>query len=147
VEVEVVDAPLVYNLLLGRNWTYAMVIIVSSIFRMLCFPHQGEIVAIDQLSFLYSSLNASIGPSIPVVYNSQPTTKNIGVRMYSSLMGTFKFSTPTHLIYTMSSTPASVEKSIPFLTSYFSDPWTLPFPPSSIEGQSHAGMAMQLSTT
>jgi hypothetical protein len=25
VEVEVVDAPLDYNLLLGRNWTYAMV--------------------------------------------------------------------------------------------------------------------------
>jgi hypothetical protein len=29
VEVEVVDAPLDYNLLLGCNWTYAMVIVVS----------------------------------------------------------------------------------------------------------------------
>jgi hypothetical protein len=38
-EVEVVDAPLDYNLLLGRNWTYAMVVVVSSIFCMLCFPH------------------------------------------------------------------------------------------------------------
>jgi hypothetical protein len=28
VEVEVVDAPLDYNLLLGRNWTYAMIAIV-----------------------------------------------------------------------------------------------------------------------
>jgi hypothetical protein len=47
VEVEVVDAPLNYNLLLGRNWTYSMVIVVSSIFRTLGFPHQGKIVTID----------------------------------------------------------------------------------------------------
>jgi hypothetical protein len=37
VDVEVVDAPLDYNLLLGRNWTYAMTAIVSSVFRTLCF--------------------------------------------------------------------------------------------------------------
>jgi hypothetical protein len=37
VEVEVVDAPLDYNIFLGRNWTYAMTTIVSSIFRILCF--------------------------------------------------------------------------------------------------------------
>jgi hypothetical protein len=147
VEVEVVDAPLDYNLLLGRNWTYAMVTVVSSVFHMLCFPHQGEIVTIDQLYFAYSSPNASVGPSIPVVENSQPTTKNIGVRMYSSLMGTFDFSAPIHHIYAMSSTPASVERSIPFRTSYFSDPWTLPSLTLSIEGQSHAGMAMSLSTS
>jgi hypothetical protein len=42
VEVEVVDAPLDYNLLLGRNWTYDMVIVISSIFCVLCFPHQGR---------------------------------------------------------------------------------------------------------
>jgi hypothetical protein len=70
VEVDVVDAPLDYNLLLGHNWTYAMVIVVSSIFHMLCFPHQGKIVTIDQLSFAYSILNTSVGPSIPVVKNS-----------------------------------------------------------------------------
>jgi hypothetical protein len=145
VEVEVVDAPLNYNLLLGCNWTYAMVIVISSIFCTICFPHQGEIVMIDQLSFVYSSLNASVGPPIPVVNNSQPTTKNIGVRMYSSLMGTFDFSTPTHHIYAMSSTLTLVEKSIPFHTSYFSDAWTLPSSNSSIEGWSHASMAMLLS--
>jgi hypothetical protein len=147
VEVEVVDAPLNYNLLLGHNWTYAMVIIVLSIFHTLCFPHQGEIVTIDQLSFAYSSSNASVGPSIPMVDNYQLTTKNIGFRMYSSLMATFNFSAPTHHVYAMSSTPTSVEKSIPLCTSYFSDPWTLPSPTSSIEGQSHVGMAMPLSTT
>ena len=47
VKVEVVDAPLDYNLLLGCNWTYAMTVIVSSIFRTLYFPHDGKIVMID----------------------------------------------------------------------------------------------------
>jgi hypothetical protein len=73
VEVEVVDAPLDYNLLLGRNWTYAMVTVVSFVFRTPCFPHEGKIMMIDQLSFAYASPNASVGPSIPVIDNSQPT--------------------------------------------------------------------------
>jgi hypothetical protein len=82
VELEVVDAPLDYNLLLGCNWTYDMVVVVSSVFRTLCFPHQGEIVMIDQLSFAYSSPSASVGLSIPVIENFQSTTENIGVGMY-----------------------------------------------------------------
>jgi hypothetical protein len=89
VEVEVVDAPIDYNLLLGHNWTYAMVVVISSVFCVLCFPHQGEIVTIDQLSFAYSSRNAFVGPSIPVIDNSQLSIENIGVKMYSFLMGTF----------------------------------------------------------
>jgi hypothetical protein len=44
----------------------------------------------------------------------------------------------------MSSRPSSTERSIPFRTSHFSDPWTLPSPTLSIEGQSHASMAMPL---
>jgi hypothetical protein len=39
VEVEVVDAPLDYNLLLGHNWTYAIFTIISFVFHILCFPH------------------------------------------------------------------------------------------------------------
>jgi hypothetical protein len=144
VEVGVVDAPLDYNLLLGHNWTYAIIVVVSSIFRVLCFPHQGEIMMIDQLSFAYSSPNASVGPSIPVIEHSQSATENIGVGMYSSLMGTFDFSTLIHHIYAISSRPASTERSIPFHASYFSDPWTLPSSTSLIEGQLHASMDMPL---
>jgi hypothetical protein len=51
VEVEVVDAPLNYNLLLGRSWTYAMQVVVATVFQVLLFPHEGQIVTIDQLSF------------------------------------------------------------------------------------------------
>jgi hypothetical protein len=48
----VVDAPLDYNLLLGRSWTYAMQAVVATAFRVLLFPHEGRIVTIDQLSLL-----------------------------------------------------------------------------------------------
>jgi hypothetical protein len=114
VEVEVVDAPLDYKLLLGRNWTYAMVAIVSSFFHTLCFPHEGKIVMVDQLSFAYSIPNVSIGPLIPVIENYQLTIENISVRMYSSLMGNFNFTTPTHHVYAMSSRLISTRRSIPF---------------------------------
>ena len=51
VEVEVIDAPLDYNLLLGRNWTYAMSAVASAVFRVVVFPHEGKAVTIDQLDF------------------------------------------------------------------------------------------------
>jgi hypothetical protein len=82
-----------------------------------------------------------------VIDNSQPTTEDIGVRMYSSLMGTFDFVTPIHHIYAMSSRFASSMMSVPFRTSYFNDPWTLPSPTMSCEGQSHIRMQMLLSAT
>jgi len=46
-EVEIVDVNLDYNLLLGRNWIYEMDAIVSSLFCILCFPHEGRIVKVD----------------------------------------------------------------------------------------------------
>ena len=42
IEVEVVDGPLDYNLLLVRNWMYSMQAIASSVFRVVCFPHNGK---------------------------------------------------------------------------------------------------------
>jgi hypothetical protein len=47
VEVEVVDVFLDYNLLLGRTWTYAMQAVDVTIFWVLLFPHEGQIMSID----------------------------------------------------------------------------------------------------
>jgi hypothetical protein len=145
VDVEVVDAPLDYNLLLGCNWTYAMTSIVSSILCTLCFPHEGKIVMIDQLSFTHAIPSASIGPSIPVIENSQSETEDVGVEMYSSLMGSFDFLAPIHHIHAISSEPSSSMRFVPFCTSYFNYPWTLPSLNMSCEVQSHIGMEMPLS--
>ena len=51
VEVEVIDAPLDYNLLLGRSWTYAMSAIASAVFWVVVFPHEGKLVTVEQLDF------------------------------------------------------------------------------------------------
>jgi hypothetical protein len=51
IEVEVVDASLNYNLLLGRSWTYSMQVVVGIVFWVVFFLHEGRIVTIDQLSF------------------------------------------------------------------------------------------------
>ena len=51
VEVEVIDAPLNYNFLLGRSWTYAMFAIASTVFQVVVFPHEGKLVTIGQLDF------------------------------------------------------------------------------------------------
>jgi hypothetical protein len=93
VEIEVVDASLDYNLLLGRSWTYAMQAVVAIVFWVFFFPHEGRIVTIDQLSF--SRPDPSLGASIvPMIDNPQPDIINVGVGLCPSLMGNFDYPPP-----------------------------------------------------
>ena len=63
--VMVVQGPLYYNLLLGRDYIYSMGAIVSSLFRVMCFPHEGRIVQlVDQLSFPGSNTTIIQMPSL-----------------------------------------------------------------------------------
>ena len=48
----VVQALLDFNILLGSNYVYAMKAVVSTLFRVMHFPHDGKIVTIDQISFV-----------------------------------------------------------------------------------------------
>jgi hypothetical protein len=90
IKVEVVDAPLDYNLLLGRSWTYAMHVVVTTVFRVLLFPHEGRIVSIDQLSF--SCHDPSSGAStVPMIDNPQHDIVNVGVGLCPPFMGTFDY--------------------------------------------------------
>jgi hypothetical protein len=52
IDVMVVQGPLDFNFLLGRDYVYAMKVVVSTLFRVMSFPHNGNIVTIDQLSFI-----------------------------------------------------------------------------------------------
>ena len=67
IEVEVIDAPLDYNLLLGRSWTYAMSAIASAILRVVVFPHEGKLVTIDQLDFTQKGCLESNESVVPLV--------------------------------------------------------------------------------
>jgi hypothetical protein len=104
-DVEVVDALLDYNLLLGRSWFYAMTVIASSIFRCVQFPHQSKIVTVDQLDFCMTDARAPATNNIPFLGDHKITYESVGVILlkYSSLMGTFPTPLPstTHHISTV----------------------------------------------
>ena len=52
IDVMVVQGPLDFNLLLRHDYVYAMKVIVSVLFRVMHFPHHGNIVTFDKLSFV-----------------------------------------------------------------------------------------------
>ena len=89
VDVDVVDGPLEYNIILGRPWVYAMTAIVSTYFRMIAFPYKCTITVINQLSFFASTLQVT--GSVPFVHAPQLALQNIcvGFLKDSTLMGTF----------------------------------------------------------
>jgi hypothetical protein len=51
VDLLVVPDPLDFNMLLGCDYVYAMNVVVSTLFRVMHFPHNGIIVTIYQLSY------------------------------------------------------------------------------------------------
>jgi hypothetical protein len=145
VEVEVVDAPLDYNLLLGQSWTYAMQAVVATFFWVLLFPHEGRIVTIDQLSF--SRPDPALGAStVPKIDNPQPGVINVGVGLCPYLMGTFDYP-PLQGDIKFISNHHKVEifQVLSFRTTYFEDPWILPFPSTMMDETGHPGMSMPLS--
>ena len=64
IDVLVTQGVLDFILLLGHDYVYAMGALVSSLFRVVCFPHDGRIVTINQVSF--------VSPSMPPAPLSSP---------------------------------------------------------------------------
>jgi hypothetical protein len=93
VKVEVFDAPLDYNLLLDCSWIDSMRAVVSTLFHVLCFPHQGKVVIVDQMTFFNSDSHTS---NIPFISKTPPGYENVGVGILkdSNLMGTFPIPPP-----------------------------------------------------
>jgi hypothetical protein len=147
VEVEVVDAPIDYNLLLGRSWTYEMKAVVATVFRVLLFPHEDRIVTIDQLSF--SRPDPALGASmVPMVDNPQAGVVNVGFGLCPSLMGTFNYPPPQGDVKFISTHhKAEIFHVSSFRMTYFQDPWTLPSPSDTMDVTRHAGMSAPFSAT
>jgi len=71
VNIEVIDAPLDYNILLGCTYTYDMLAIASAIFRKMCFPHEWKIVTTDQLNYYKETFMTSPKSIISSVLDKQ----------------------------------------------------------------------------
>ena len=96
IQVEVFDAPLDYNMLLGRNWFYAMMVVASTFFCTLQFPHLGKILTIDQLDFCSHDVTTPTVNNISMLVQSPPHYQSVGVGMLkdSTLMGVFPSTPP-----------------------------------------------------
>ena len=90
---------------------------------------------VDQLDYCPVDPQASSDSTVPLMDNPRLPTENLGVGMYSSLMGTFEFPSPIAKINAISSSKEFSRDGF-FRTRYFSDPWTLPSPTTTlVEGQ------------
>jgi hypothetical protein len=69
VKVKVFDAPLDYNLLLGCSWIDSMRAVVSTLFRVVRFPHQGKVVIVNQLAFFNSDTHTE---NVPFIAKTPP---------------------------------------------------------------------------
>jgi hypothetical protein len=81
-----------------------MNLVVATFFWFLYFHNKGWIITIYQLSF--SHIDPSSGASmVPMIDNPQPGTLNIGARLFSSLMGTFDYPSPSNDVSFISVVP------------------------------------------
>ena len=76
--VEVIDVALDSNLLLGCTWFYAMKVVASTVFRVLCFPHQGKSVTINQLDYCTTDLRPNANTIVPLISESASVDQPIG---------------------------------------------------------------------
>ena len=127
VDVEVVDAPLDYNLLLRRSWFYAMNLISLSMFQCVQIPHQGKILTIDHLDYETPNTRTPATKNIHFLGDSNIIDEIVGVGLLkdSSLMGTFLTPLPLSMKHiTMINMISTMEDQ-----SYqLSDPWIVPSP-------------------
>ena len=84
------------------------------------FPHEGNLVTVDQLSFTRKGRMEINESTMPLVDRVKLGNESLGVGMYSSLMGTFDIPAPINYLGS-----TSVGNSIATVVDRM-DPWVLP---------------------
>jgi hypothetical protein len=80
----VVQDPLDFSLLLGWDYVYAMKAIVSTLFRVIYFPHDGRVVTVDQLSFIDPNWIASLNVSCMQTVSHPPQVNYVALSPMAS---------------------------------------------------------------
>ena len=111
----VVPGPLDYNLLLGCDYFYGMGAIVSTLFRVICFPHESGIVIVDQLSFP----NTNMAPSQPYSLNG-PFVPMVSSPPWINYVATFSIPTSTDNQFSdvVHHVLGALEPDLSFITTY-----------------------------
>ena len=79
-----------------------MCIIPSFVLRVLVFPHEGNLVTIDQLQYTHKGRMETSESNVPLIDQLCPTNESLGVGMYTSLMGNFDMPAPINYLGTTS---------------------------------------------
>jgi hypothetical protein len=98
IDIEVIDAQLDYNILLGHTYMYAMKAVASSVFRTIMFPHNGKIVTIDQVTHYEPNPSTSLDNILPFIHTNQDVYPLVemgpGIFKDPSLLGTYHGAPP-----------------------------------------------------
>jgi hypothetical protein len=121
IDIEVIDAPLDYNILFGRSYMYAMKAVASSIFRTMMFPHNRKIITIDQVSHYEPNPSANIDNILPLIHTNSEAYLLIemGPRIFKdpSLLRTYHGAPPllhpSNQVCTVSSNGTDIEDTPP----------------------------------
>jgi len=121
IDIEVIDAPLDYNILFGRSYMYAMKAVASSIFWTMMFPHNGKIITIDQVSHYEPNPSANIDNILSLIHMSQDAYPLIemgpGIFKNPSLLGTYHGAPsllhPSNQVWVISSNGTNIEDTLP----------------------------------
>ena len=111
-----------------------MVAIMSTYFRKIAFPYQGNITVIDQHTFLPNG--SQVTGIIPMIHGSSHLLQNIRVGLLKDpvLMGTFSLPPPINLAEVASVGTCNMISSIPKFSENDNDmDHTMVLPPSPIE--------------
>jgi hypothetical protein len=87
INVMVVRDPLDFSLLLGQDYVYSMKALVSTLFRVISFPHDGRIVTIDQLSFMGPDWVTSLSGSYMHIVSPPPHVNYVALSPMTSTSG------------------------------------------------------------
>jgi hypothetical protein len=102
-----------------------MRVVVSTLFRVVCFPHQGKVVTVDQLSFFNSDTRTG---NVSFISKTPSGYENVGVGLLrdSSLMGTFPIPPPD--VPRPSVASINMISTMPHELPASHDPWIVPDP-------------------
>jgi hypothetical protein len=70
IDIEVIDAPLDYNIFFGHSYMYTMKAVASSVFHTMMFPHNGKIITVDQVSHYEPNPSSNIDNILPFVHTN-----------------------------------------------------------------------------
>ena len=118
--IEVVNAQLDYNLLLGRSYMYAMRTVASIVFCLIMFPHERKIVTVDQLTYHDPQGLIALANIIPTI----TTTELQGATTHANIIP----ATNVVVENTPSSPPLNVGTGL-FTDPTMTDPFPLVSPP------------------